>query len=385
MFASACTTRQEQASSTTDSAAASLVVEKPVVVDTVKKDKALDALGRFIAGIDQIDSNAYTSLQKEVAWQTFKSSTDSSWNKLFTERLSKMQSWQAEHFSSSINDSLKVFYPFSGPDFLHAYYLYPTAHEFVLVALEPIQEAISLDALDAKSRDNFLDSLSHSLKSSFKKSFFETINMKEDLKSVKGVLPLLYLLIERSGHELLQQQFVSINPDGSATETTFDGLYKQKIPAVRLKFRDLETREISQLYYININVLSGELKSRPGFEKFLNQKKPFNTFIKSASYLMHRPTFQEIRRLIMDNSVSIFQDDTGIPYADFKRKLDWTMEFYGEYTKPIKLFEVRYQPDLDSAYKSSHPQLLPFSIGYHYKNSKASYMLARKGSVKLTK
>ncbi len=385
LLACACNPPREKSSTSIDSLAASKPVEEIVMPDTVKKDKELDALGRYIAGLEQADSNSYSTLQKEAAWKTFKSTTDSSWNTLFTERLSKMQTWQADHFSLTINDSLRVFYPFSGPDFLHAYYLYPTAHEFVLVALEPIQEAVSLKTLDATSRDHFLDSLRHSLRSSFKKSFFETKNMVEDFKSVKGVLPLLYLLIERSGHELLQQQFIYIDTAGLAMETKFAKLYRQKIPAVRLKFRDRETKEISQLYYLNINMLSSELKKRPGFEKFLKRKQPFNTFIKSASYLMHRPAFQEIRRLIMDNSVSIFQDDTGIPYANFKGKLDWTMQFYGAYTKPIKLFETRYQPDLDSAYQASKFLPLPFSIGYHYKKDQASYMLAKKSSVKLSR
>jgi hypothetical protein len=380
VVAAACSPRKEQTNSAIadslrrDSIARAEV--KPEVVDTVKKDQGLDALGRFIAGLEQTDSTVYSNLEQESAWQEYKASADSSWKKLYDDRLGKMKTWQSETFSHRIQDSLKIFYPFSGPDFLHAYYLYPTANYFVLVALEPIQEAVQLEGLSVRDRYNFLDSLRHSLRDSFKKSFFETNNMREDFKRVKGVLPLLYWLMERTGHELLQQKFVYVDADGKPLSTEFAKLYKQKIPAVWVKFRDRDSKQVKELYYFNINMLSSELKKRPGFEKFLQAKKPYNTFVKSASYLMHRDSFDEIRRLIMDNSATLFQDDTGIPFKEFK-PMGWDMQYYGEYVRPIKLFENRYQADLDSAFRRANRNPLPFSIGYHY-GSKQNYMLATK-------
>jgi hypothetical protein len=91
---------------------------------------------------------------------------------------------------------------------------------------------------------------------------------------------------------------------------------------------------------------------------------------------MHRDSFDEIRRLIMDNSATLFQDDTGIPFKEFK-PMGWDMQYYGEYVRPIKLFENRYQADLDSAFRRANRNPLPFSIGYHY-GSKQNYMLATK-------
>ena len=231
VVAAACSPRKEQTNSAIadslrrDSIARAEV--KPEVVDTVKKDQGLDALGRFIAGLEQTDSTVYSNLEQESAWQEYKASADSSWKKLYDDRLGKMKTWQSETFSHRIQDSLKIFYPFSGPDFLHAYYLYPTANYFVLVALEPIQEAVQLEGLSVRDRYNFLDSLRHSLRDSFKKSFFETNNMREDFKRVKGVLPLLYWLMERTGHELLQQKFVYVDADGKPLSTEFAKLYRK--------------------------------------------------------------------------------------------------------------------------------------------------------------
>ena len=38
-----------------------------------------------------------------------------------------MTSWSNDNFTHNDADTTLVFYPFSGPDFLHAYFLYPNA------------------------------------------------------------------------------------------------------------------------------------------------------------------------------------------------------------------------------------------------------------------
>ena len=81
---------------------------------------------------------------------------------------------------------------------------------------------------------------------------------------------------------------------------------------MKLTFRDRQTQEVKTLYYFSISVSNGGLKERPPFVAFVNQRAPFNTFIKSASYLMHKDVFNGIRKIIVNNSNHIFQDDTGI-------------------------------------------------------------------------
>jgi hypothetical protein len=90
---------------------------------------------------------------------------------------------------------------------------------------------------------------------------------------------------------------------------------------------------------------------------------------------MHHPDFTAIRDILLNQSVSIFQDDTGIMYKDFKKTKSWNPHFYGEYVKPVSDFPwLEKQPDLDSAFlKSKEP--LPFSLGYHWSSRKQHYML----------
>jgi hypothetical protein len=367
-----------------------LVMDSVMMMDTIRvevpvvyQDTLLDNMGKFISGLPQPDSNSFAGFEKDNYWKEYKASMDTNWNKMYRDRLVKIQTWEASTFSTTLNDTLPVFYPFSGPDFLHAHYLYPHAKEYILAALEPIVEIPRLDTLSISERDKFLDSLGHSLRDIFNKSYFITTHMKKDLKQIKGALPALYFFMERSGHELLDHQFITLDSIGHAAEVKISQLHWQKTPGVKITFRNRQTQKVKTLYYFSISISDRGLRERPEFIKFVNQRAPFNTFVKSASYLMHNSPFKMVKELILTNTESLFQDDTGVPYRDFKKRLDVDWQLFGEYTKPVKDFgDEKFQPDLDSLYKSSKDKKdIPFSLGYHWGSKKQNYMLIKKSAM----
>ncbi len=351
----------------------------------IPKDTALDNTARFIAGLPQLDSNSLSSLEKDKYWLDFHASMDANWKKMHDARLVKMSQWEKDVFSRSVNDSLKLFYPFSGPDFLHANFLYPRTKEYVMAALEPIREVPSIEKLSERDRDRFLDSLGRSLRDIFNKSYFITNHMQKDLAQIKGVLPLFYFFMERSGYELLQQKFINIDSLGNEEEISVKKINHYKSPGVRFTLRNTETKKIKTVYYFSLSISNGGLKDRQGYVKFVKARAPFNTFVKSASYLMHLNDFSKIRELILSNSVSLFQDDTGIPYRFLNHKPEWKATFFGEYVPPVEDFSRGlFQPALDSAFKTGS-QPLPFSLGYHWSTRKQHYMLFGKSGIRLNK
>jgi len=379
-----CSTKKEatRVIDSLDSKRDSLSVETQKTEDQlVYKDTLLDYQGRFIAGLNQLGNNSFTALENDPYWKEYKTAVDTGWVKMYDNRLSKMKDWELATFSSSVNDSLPLFYPFSGPDFLHAHYLYPHTKEFILGALEPIIDIPNLNQIKDKERDKFLDSLHHSLRDIFYKSYFITTHMQSDLKQIRGVLPALYFFIERSGHELLEQKFISLDTDGKLRDLTESELGK-RIPAVQIKFRDIKTKELKTLFYFNLDLSDKGLLKKPEFLKFASSKAPFNTFLKSASYLLTNPTFAAMRNFVLANTKSLFQDDTGVPYRFLKNRLDFKVQLFGEYTKPVKDFGAyTYQADLDSAYKTPNKKPLPFSLGYHWSSRIQNYMLVTKSPV----
>ena len=388
-----CSRKQEAAKAKADSLARVDSILQAFRKDSIeaahriKKDTLLDNTARFISGMPQLIKNSFSALEGDKYWKEYKVSIDTNWKRMYTKRLSKMKEWEAETFSKSLSDTLPLFYPFAGPDFLHAYYLYPETKEYILAALEPIIPIPHLDSVNVKTRDEFLDSLKHSLRDIFYKSYFITTHMQNDLKQIKGVLPPFYFFIERSGHELLEQKFITLDSNGEEKEVKGGLLSSQKVRGVKLTLRNWETKQIKTLYYFSTDISDKGLKKKPEFVKFVLKRGHYNTFVKSASYLMHNPEFSQIKSLILSHSVSLFQDDTGVPFKDFKRRLDVTWQFYGAYTKPVKDFgSYLFQADLDSAYKASKDnQALPFSLGYHWSSKIQNYMLIKKSQLGIPK
>jgi hypothetical protein len=379
-------TRTTESTNETLNADSVIVADSTALNSTAKRtatpipqDTLLDYTGRFLAGLNQKNSNYFANLEDDKYWQEYKVMMDSSWSRMTRDRLKKMQMWETTHLSNQINDTLPVFYPFSGPDFLHAYQLFPKTKKFVLAALEPIIELPRIDTLSMKERDEFLDTLASSLRDIFQKSYFITTHMKKDFKKVRGVLPLFYVFIERSGYQLLETKFIYLDSTGTEKEVSATHQHWKKTPGVKITFREPDTNAIKTLYYFSISISDQGVKERPEFQTFITNLGPVNTFVKSASYLMHVKHFLEIKKMIFKHSNSIFQDDTGIPYHDFKSDTTWKVQFYGEYVKPVRDFdEGKYQPDLDSAYKKAKKEPLPFSLGYHWGSNKQNYMLLKR-------
>lgn len=350
-------------------------IPEPEPVKVIYKDTLLDNTARFIAGLPQLDSNSLTSLQDDKYWIDFQKSMDTNWEKMETQRMKPMDDWQSSTLAPLTKDSLRLFYPFSGPDFLHAEIFYPNAPEYIMAALEPVIEIPGLEKLSEKRRDMFLDSLGRSLRDLFGKSYFITTHMMKDFKSINGVLPILYFFIERTGGEMISQDFIGIAQGGEEISIPYSSYKTYNTHGVKIVFRNRETQALKTLYYFSTDISNRGLTKRPELVAFISNSQPYNTFVKSASYLMHHPDFTKIRDILLQQSASIFQDDTGIMYKDLKKTKAFDGHFYGEYVKPVRDFPwLEKQDDLDSAFNASK-EPLPFSLGYHWYTHKQHYML----------
>ena len=128
------------------------------------------------------------------------------------------------------------------------------------------------------------------------------------------------------------------------------------------------------VYYFNIDLSDKNMSMHPEFLKFIQSRKSYNTFVKSASYLMHYAEFSRVRDELLSGSKSIFQDDTGVPFR-FISGDRYTTSFYGDYEAPVRDFNwLNKQQDLDAAFQASRKPM-PFSIGYHWNSRRQHYML----------
>ena len=136
--------------------------------------------------------------------------------------------------------------------------------------------------------------------------------------------------------------------------------------------------EPQTLYFFSTDISDDGIK-KSGFLKFCESLAPGNSFVKSASYLMHESYFSTIRSFLLNNSNTLVQDDSGIPISFFAPD-SWQLRYFGSYPGPISIFAKYLQPQLYSIYQHSHPVPLDFGIGYRHYAKQSTLILGTRKS-----
>jgi hypothetical protein len=366
--------------------------------DTVKKDTVkteavtakpprainpeLNDMARYIAGLSIAPgSKLDAALLKNDKWRNFSSILDQNWARVEKTKIGKMRPWVEKELSSLNTKSL--FYPFAGADFLNAYTLFPQAKQYILVGLEPVGSPPDLMKIHkSDSLEFYFNTLNKSLSSILNFSFFRTKSMAVDFhqEDVNGTMQIMLLFIERTGHSIIDIKPVAVNSKGELVSyTSFEKAKRDTLRnhGAQIDFTGADSIERSVIYF-SVNLANQPFIKNTGFKTFIKNQGADVTYIKSASYLMHKPYFSDIRSFIINNSRAILQDDSGIPWKFFNTNA-YTISLYGTYTGTIPLFH-NYQADLDSVYKkdSLKVKALPFGIGYKYKEGTSNLMLSIK-------
>ena len=185
-----------------------------------------------------------------------------------------------------------------------------------------------------------LRNLEISTASLFNLSFFITQNMKTQLRNgpVYGTLPVLYVFLARTGKTIHEVDLLSLDEHGNfqiaddAPATNMDankpvhGQQRTAAPGVRIVFSEGNGPQ-QTLYYFSTNLADGSFE-RSGFSAFLAKLGPADSLIKSASYLLHKGHFAGVRKLLLNNSANILQDDSGIPLTYFEGT-KWRLQALG--------------------------------------------------------
>ena len=349
---------------------------RPVVsIDTFH-----NALAQFISGMDCSYFNAESSIDS-LYWNEYSSHVNSAFSKMKEKRLEPMREWMMNISSEKVNDTSLVFYPFSGADFLHANYLFPEANDYVLLAQEKIGGIPDIASLKNGEYKNYLNAIDVSLSDIYKRSYFITKTMMNDTKEgaeLNGLLPLFYWFIARTDHEIIDVSRIYVDSFSTVKKSLSNsGTSEDLIEGVKFVFRKRGSEKIKSMTYFNCDISNKGFVKNPEFKEYLSSIRSSNSFVKSASYLMHYSSFSEIRELVQQKSNAILEDDTGIPYKYFNT-LEWDVNLFGLYVMPIKDFsERRFQQDLKDAYSegTQYKGEIPFSLGYHWGSKEQNQML----------
>ncbi|WP_201985753.1 hypothetical protein [Hymenobacter rubidus] len=334
----------------------------------------------FLGGLQPSQHSNLTKLAATPVWQAFAKDQDKSWDKYRATHTTRMTQWANTELDSVHANSPTIFYPFSGPDFLNVVTMFPTSQTYVLMGLEPVG---SIPARTSLENPKLLPAVKASLWSVLNFSFFRTNDMAVDLKSVEldGALPLMMLFAARTGNQITGIRPVQLDAAGKLLNAPTDTTQTpdpKSIPGVEMKLR-APNGQSKTVYYFSADLSDWKLTSKSAPLEFVRHLGPLTTYVKSATYLMHKSYFNKVRRTVLRRSRYILQDDSGIAMKYFQKGA-WQFNYYGTYRRPINLFAKQYQPELTAAYRDTlhKPKPLPFGTGYNWRQTDSNLLLAKR-------
>jgi hypothetical protein len=343
-----------------------LVPPKPLSSDDFDR---INASARGLAGEKATGGNP--SWESTMEWKDYSSQLDDQWHYLDSIRLNTMSTWGNTELADLRAKTNTVFYPFSGPDVLYANTLFPNSKILLMAGLEPVGTMPDLAKLQQDGKlAPYLAQIKTSLFTILAASFFKTKDMKNDFNNqlVDGLMPAIIVFIAREGYTVNSIEFVSLAHDG----TLHPRGEAPGAPGVQITYDQGRT-----VLYFQADLGNDGLKDNPGFVKLMQRLAPGVTYLKAASYLLYEGYFSTIRDAILDDSVGVVEDDSGIPFKDFDLA-KWDVIPYGDYTGPIDLFKERKQPDLTAYYAKTPHQQLAFGSGYKFHASVSSLLVVKK-------
>lgn len=348
------------------------------------KNDSLNELAFLISGKKTDTTIVLTSFLKNYTFTKHSENFETKWSAFEKKRMIELRNFQKSELSNVVSKTETLFYPFSGPDILHAQTFFPDANHYVLMGLEPVGTLPVFDHPEdvPDSMSSYYNKINTSLHAILNFSFFRTISMSSDLKNqeVDGTLHLLILFISRNGNSLCSAKPFVLDTTGNLIFLSdFSALKKSNELAKGIEIRfTTPTGEQKTVHYFSLDLSNQALAINKPVLNYLNKLKNINTYLKGASYLMHNTGFSIVRNYILKNSQNVIQDDSGISIKYFEETAKWTYSFYGNYVKPIKLFASRYQKDLDSLYKTIGSKPLGFGLGYNFKDKNSNLMIAKR-------
>jgi hypothetical protein len=335
-----------------------------------------DDTARFLAGMQPSAGSPLLPLTQDPVWQRHAKRFSSIFETLESRQLAKIRVWSS---TKLVAPRSVLFYMFSGPDFLYANAFFPRQSTYVLSGLEPTGPIPDLMKLPRGSVEHALRNIDVSLQSILTYSFFKTNDMRQSLRDgpVNGTIPILYLFLARSGKTIRGVSLIKLDEQGTAQSDDELGIAPTATDAargVKIVFTGDDERT-QTLYYFSTNVANEGFKAS-GFAKFCEQLGIGDAFIKSASYLLHRSSFSNVRDFLLKHNDLVLQDDSGMPASYFDGT--WKLRPFGHYSGPIALFASRYQPKLTQLFQIGHTEALPFGIGYQSHTLGSNLVIAEK-------
>jgi hypothetical protein len=339
------------------------------------------AIAQILAGISPNPPDpALKRLVESDASKEHQQWMTTSWNQVRA-RVHTMDGWRSQEIKIAATQKKTLLYPFSGPDFLNAYTLFPDHGRYVFFSLERPGNLPDLESVTAVQFTKLLQDVRSAFRDIFERNYFITSYMTKQLTTpwVRGTVPVMATMMALMNRRIVRIEPLDLFPELSHAYDLPDAKRPRVLMrGVRIEFAQTNTTATQQLYYVSLDATDKALEFYPEFVHWVAQNRPATALLKSASYLLHDQQFAKTRDMLLESADVVVQDDTGIPYR-FLSQAPWQVKLYGRYNKPIRPMRYGYQKDLETAFnaKSDLPDL-PFPFGYHWRGKQSGLIVAHR-------
>ena len=326
----------------------------------------LDSTARLLAGLPPSHPE-HAGFAEQASWTEHSKAMQASWARVQKAQMNPLLAWRAKEIPQACPVGSTLLYPFSGPDFLNAWWLFPGCSRMVFFGLEAPGRVPNIEAMNPKDFAQLIDGARGAMANLFARNYFITSYMAKNLQTaqLQGVVPIIMISMALAGVEVTRVAPIDtaslqrLGPDGTPPHKSL----RPRIRGVTIEFRAPGDPQPRRLDYYALDATNVGLSNYPGFLDILRGLGATTTLIKSASYLLHSGEFTRIRDALLDASGYILQDDTGMPYPRLVKR-GWEVRVFGRYEVPIPPFEGAFQQSLAAAYEQAKPEPLPFRFGY---------------------
>lgn len=317
-------------------------------------EPSTDDIARFLAGRPVKNGETLSKWQRTNGdYHTHALNFDYEWRTFAAKRTTRQSNYYRDTLKPLIGSPSTIFYPFGGPDILHATSMFPNASTYVLIGLESVG---AIPDLASSNPNPLLGRLAAVLDEPIRHGYFIT----KEMRVAPPVTPILLTSLGLMGARVESAQ--SINAGG--------------YPGVEFRFKAANGSS-KKVIYVSGNLSNSGLNS--SFQSWLGSFSGSTAYFKAASYLMHDPAFSSIRSWVLGNCKAIVQDDSGIPFKYYDSS-NWNTTLLGTYDRPIPFFAKWKQSDLSAAYDAIGGQgpKIPFGSGYHLRKTEANLQVFKR-------
>ncbi len=343
-----------------------------------KTSRLYSESARLLAGLKVPKQSQFYKWSIKRTYARYQKYSHDLWRLFQASNIKKIRRWRKVNLPKRYNNT--IFYPFSGPDVINMMAFFPNAQNYIMFGLEKPGVIPAPHKLPFWKALSELWSLHQAMHSILRVNFFKTKKMARDLggSTFSGTTGIMMFFLAKLEYQVMDARQIWIDSKGRIVVSTGKTKRKNWIPGIEISFQKSKNAPIQRIRYFSVNVKNHMLKSHDNFAHFLNRQKPVTTMIKSASYLLHFDNrYSRIRDLILNNSDSILQDDSGVPMRHFTAS-KWKVTYFGHYVRPIRFFASLYQGVLRRDMAKHSKGRLPFSYGYDYKKGRSNLIYTNK-------